>query len=187
MIVSHQAPPSVRIIQVVSHRSEWAADFVAESSRIRDVFGVRAVTIEHIGSTSVAGLASKPVIDILVVLDSTADICGFSPGMEQLGYAVRGECFDAEIPGSVGRFYFSKETAGQRTHQVHACASGHPEIRDLLALRDYLRAHPSAVAVYARVKQNCVATSGGGSVSYMRAKARTVRELLVSARRWAKV
>jgi GrpB-like predicted nucleotidyltransferase (UPF0157 family) len=185
--VSHQAPPTVRIIEVVAYSSEWAANFVAESSRIRDVFGTRALTIEHIGSTAVVGLAAKPVVDILVVLDSTADIGAFGPGMEHVGYTVRGECLDAEIPGSVGRFYYSKDVAGHRTHQVHACASGHPEILDLLVLRDFLRAHPSAAQEYARVKVESAAQSREGSVGYMRAKANTVRILLANARRWAQV
>jgi GrpB-like predicted nucleotidyltransferase (UPF0157 family) len=174
----------MRIIEVVAHRPEWAADFVAESRRLRDVFGSRALTIDHIGSTAVVGLAAKPVIDILVVLDSTADIGVFSSGMRQLGYVVRGECLDAEIPGSVGRFYFSKDVAGHRTHQVHAYAAGHAEISDLLVLRDYLRAHPSAAKEYARVKIESVAHSSEGSVGYMRAKANTVRALLASARQW---
>ena len=66
------------------------------------------------------------------------------------------------------------------------CAVGHPEIADLLALRDYLRAHPSAAAKYARLKVDSAVQSCEGSVGYMRANANTVRALLADARKWAR-
>lgn len=175
----------MRIIEVVEHRTEWAAQFAVESARLQSIFGERALAIHHIGSTAVVGLSAKPVIDILLVLDTTADIDWFSAPMERLGYAVRGECLDATIPGSIGRFYFSKDTDGHRSHQVHACADGHPEIRDLLVFRDYLRSHPDAAATYGRVKVECAALRPDGSVGYMRAKADTVRALLAAAKAWA--
>jgi len=55
------------MIEVAAHRAEWATDFVAETNRLRDVFGERVRTINHIGSTAVPVLAAKPVIDMFVI------------------------------------------------------------------------------------------------------------------------
>jgi GrpB-like predicted nucleotidyltransferase (UPF0157 family) len=145
----------IRIIEVVPHDEvAWRDAFEREASALGLVFRDNVVAIHHIGSTSIPGLPAKPVIDILVVLRETATIDRYSGDMEALGYRVRGECLDAEIPGTPGRFYFSKEAGGTRTHHVHACALGHPEINDKLAFRDYLRAHPRRAAEYAALKHD---------------------------------
>src|SRR5947209_19828672 len=143
----------LRTIEVVPHdASGWHAAFACEASALGQVFGETLVAIHHVGSTSVPGLPAKPTIDILVVLRETGTIDRFSASMERLGYRVRGECLDAEIPGTPGRFYFTKNRGDERTHHVHACAAGHSEIADKLAFRDYLRAHPPRAAEYAALK-----------------------------------
>jgi GrpB-like predicted nucleotidyltransferase (UPF0157 family) len=128
-------------------------------------------SIIHIGSTSIPGLLAKPIIDILVVLKETQTIDRFSGAMEQLGYRVRRECLDAEVPGTPGRFYFSKDACGVRTHQVHACAVGHPEVADKLAFRDYLRAHPHRAGAYGSLKRRLALDHRHDIVGYMRGKA----------------
>jgi GrpB-like predicted nucleotidyltransferase (UPF0157 family) len=115
----------------VSHCPAWQAEFAAEAQLLEGAFAPRLRAIHHIGSTAVPGLAAKPIIDILIVLDETETIEGFSSPMTQLGYRVRGECLDAPVPGTPGRFYFSKDTEGARTHHVHVCAEGHPQISAL--------------------------------------------------------
>jgi hypothetical protein len=107
-----------RVIEIVPYEAKWPAAFEAEAAALREVFGTRALAVEHIGSTAVPGLEAKPIIDVLVVLDSTDDLSVFSDGMNSLGYRVRGECLAAEIPGTPGRFYFSKDHGDVRTHQV---------------------------------------------------------------------
>ena len=103
-----------RIIEVVHYDSLWIAAFEKEAAVLNSVFGQRVVEMHHIGSTSVPGLDAKPIIDILVILDHTDDINSFDRAMEDVGYRVRGECLDATIPGTPGRFYFTKETNGVR-------------------------------------------------------------------------
>jgi GrpB-like predicted nucleotidyltransferase (UPF0157 family) len=104
--------------------------------------------------------------------------------MEGLGYRVRGECLDAEIPGTPGRFYFSKDVDGTRTHQVHACALSHAEIDDKLAFRDYLRAHPNRAAEYGGLKQDLARRYRHDNIAYMRGKDAFIRGVLDDARRW---
>jgi GrpB-like predicted nucleotidyltransferase (UPF0157 family) len=80
-----------RIIEVVDYDPNWVAAFEKEAATLNAIFGDRLLAVHHIGSTSVRGLAAKPVIDILVVLDDTKDINSFDAAMEAVGYRVRGE------------------------------------------------------------------------------------------------
>lgn len=148
------------------------------------VFGDVLLASHHVGSTAVEGLAAKPVIDILLVLRETTTIDRFSPAMERLGYRVRGECLDATIPGTPGRFYFGKDTDGIRTHHVHACAEGHPQVSDLLAFRDYLRAHPGRATAYGALKHVLAGQYRADNIGYMRSKHAMVVTLLAEARAW---
>jgi GrpB-like predicted nucleotidyltransferase (UPF0157 family) len=174
-----------RTIEVLPHDTAWDAAFVQESRALERIFAGTLIAIHHIGSTSVRDLAAKPIVDILVVLHETDTIARFSSAMEALGYRIRGECLDAEIPGTPGRFYFSKNRGERRTHQVHVCAVGHSEIADKLAFRDYLRAHPRRAAEYGALKQRLALRHRHDSFGYMRGKDDFVRTVLREAREWS--
>ena len=176
-----------RIILVVPHDpTAWRAAFAREASALERVFGEALIAIHHVGSTSIPGLPAKPIIDLLVVLRETATIGRFSGAMEALGYRVRGECLDAEIPGTPGRFYFSKDQDGTRTHHTHACAVGHVEIGDKLAFRDYLRAHARRAADYGALKQELARRYRHDNIGYMRGKDAFIRTVLDDARQWSR-
>ena len=173
-----------RVIEVVDYNPVWIAAFEEEAAILTAVFGQRVIEVHHIGSTAVPGLDAKPIIDILVVLDHTNDINSFDRAMEDIDYRVRGECFDATIPGTPGRFYFTKETNGVRSHHVHVYAKGHWEIRDTLAFRDYLRAHSNKATAYGELKRRIAALHRFDNIGYMRAKDGFVKSTLLGARRW---
>ena len=173
-----------RIIEVVQYDPAWIAAFEKEAAILKTIFGRRVVDLQHIGSTAVPGLDAKPVVDILVVLDHTDDINSFNRAMEGAGYRVRGECLDAPVPGTPGRFYFTKETNSVRSHHVHVCAQGHSEIFDKLAFRDYLRAHSNTAAAYGELKRRIAAEYRFDNIGYMRAKDVFVKSTLLEARRW---
>ena len=172
-----------RVIEVVDYDPAWITAFEREAAILKAVFDQRVIEVHHIGSTAVPGLAAKPIIDILVVLDHTDDINSFNPAMQDVGYRVRGECLDAPVPGTPGRFYFSKETNGVRSHHVHACAKGHRESFDKLAFRDYLRAHRDKAAAYGELKRRIAAQYSFDNIGYMHAKDSFVQSLLLEARR----
>lgn len=173
-----------RKIEVVHYDPLWIAAFEREAATLKAVFGKRVVEVHHIGSTSVPGLDAKPIIDILVVLDNTDDINCFDRAMEDVGYRVRGECLDAPVPGTPGRFYFTKETNGVRSHHVHVYAKGHWEISDKLAFRDYLRAHSDKATAYGELKRRIAAQYRFDNLGYMHAKDDFVKSTLSEARRW---
>lgn len=170
-----------RVINVVDHDSTWSAAFEQEAVALAKVFGGRLLRIHHIGSTSISRLCAKPIIDILIVSDQTGTINSFNAAMEELGYRSRGECLDATVPGTPGRFYFGKDRNGTRTHQVHVCADGHPEIADKLAFRDYVRAYPVEAAAYGELKQRLVLAHSDDNVGYMLGKDAFVKSLFGGA------
>ena len=176
-----------RLIEIVDYDPNWIKAFEDEAAPVKHVFGQRMLEIHHVGSTSVPNLAAKPIIDTLVVLDDTSDIDRFSPAMQLLGYRVRGECLDAEIPGTPGRFYLTKETNGVRSHHTHVCAIGHQDILDKLAFRDYLRANREVAIAYAELKRRAAIDHRFDNISYMRAKDSFVKSTLADARRLSEV
>jgi GrpB-like predicted nucleotidyltransferase (UPF0157 family)/catechol 2,3-dioxygenase-like lactoylglutathione lyase family enzyme len=171
-------------MEIVDLDPNWISAFEKEAAMLRSIFGERLIDVHHIGSTAVPRLPAKPIIDILVVLDDTSDINSFNSAMEALGYRVRGECLDAPVPGTPGRFYFSKETNGVRSHHVHVCAKGHQEIFDKLAFRDYLRMHEDVAAAYVGVKRRAAVEHRFDNIGYMHAKDGFVKAALADARRW---
>ena len=79
-----------RVIEVVDYNPNWIAAFEKEAAMLAPVFGQRLLEVHYIGSTAVPGLQAKPIIDILLVLDSTGDIDSFTPDIEALGYRAGG-------------------------------------------------------------------------------------------------
>lgn len=173
-----------RLIEVVEYDPSWVTNFEQEATMLTRVFGKRILEIHHIGSTAVPGLYSKPIIDVLIVLDDTTDIDAFNPTMKTLGYRARGECLDAPVQGTPGRFYFSKDMNGIRSHQVHVCAKGHQEILDKLAFRDYLRGNRSTADAYGEIKRRAAADHPFDIVGYINAKDQFVKSTLLKARLW---
>ncbi|HEY4670198.1 MAG TPA: GrpB family protein [Tepidiformaceae bacterium] len=158
-------------IEVVDYDPEWPALFEAEAERIRAACGRVVVEIEHIGSTSVPGLAAKPIIDIMPGVE---DIAGararLEAGMRGLGYESLGEY------GIPGRLYFRKGVP--RSHHVHVFEVGKPEWRKHLLFRDYLRAHGEAVEEYAAMKRRLAARHRTAREAYTDAKSPFIQGIL---------
>jgi GrpB-like predicted nucleotidyltransferase (UPF0157 family) len=125
---------------------DWPLAFEQAAAQLRSLLGDDLVAIHHIGSTSVPGLAAKPIIDLLPVAQSIAAIEAKIPQMEAAGYRAWGEY------GLPGRCYFTRDQDGYRTHNIHIYGQGDPDIERHLAFRDYLRAHPNVRDEYAAVK-----------------------------------
>ena len=104
-----------------------------------------ALTIEHVGSTSVPGLAAKPIIDIDVVVASAEDVPAAVERLESLGYRHEG---DLGIPG---REAFSAPE-DLPAHHVYVCSADTPALKKHLMFRDYLRSHPDDAKAYAELK-----------------------------------
>ena len=134
-----------RIIEVVPYQSNWPSDFIKEADAIQSILKNEIIEIYHIGSTSIVGLAAKPVIDILIEVKKIDAIDQYNPQMESLQYMARGEF------GIEGRRFFIKGLI-HRTHHVHIFETGHPDIARHLNFRDYMLSHPDEAKAYEALK-----------------------------------
>jgi GrpB-like predicted nucleotidyltransferase (UPF0157 family) len=166
-------------IVVVDYDPSWPAMFDDERRRIEAALGPLVLAVEHIGSTSVAGLAAKPIIDLLVGVTSRAE---FVPrGIEALravGYAYLPE-YESWLPGEL---FFRKGPPGPWTHHVHAMETSHPRWQHRLLFRDYLRAHPEAASAYGKLKRDLAAAFGDDIAGYRNAKAAFCEATMAQAR-----
>jgi GrpB-like predicted nucleotidyltransferase (UPF0157 family) len=155
----------------------WPARYERESERVLAALSGLVLGIEHIGSTSVAGLAAKPTIDILVGTRSLEVGEQAMARMADLGYEYRGEM------GIPGRRYFRKGDRYPRDFNAHIVIWGGQLWNDHLAFRDYLRAHPERAQEYADLKRQLLATPGGAARSnYAAGKEPFIAETLRRAR-----
>ncbi len=134
-------------VRVVAYDPQWSDDFERIRAELCPALGDRALAIEHVGSTSVPGLAAKPIIDIDVVIASRDDLPDIIRLLAAIGYTHEG---DIGIPGREAFKYAGKEHL--RQHHLYVCARDAEELRRHIVFRDYLRAHPDAAAWYGRVK-----------------------------------
>lgn len=168
-----------RRIAITPYDPHWPRLYAAERDRLSQVLAPILIRVHHVGSTSVPGLAAKPVIDILIEVSDDARLPQFDPGIAALGYTPRGECLDAG--GTPGRYYYTKNTKGQRSHQLHICQEGHWEIAAMLAFPRYLWQHPDVAARYQRVKEQAAAAHRYDIVGYIAAKNDFIRTILAAA------
>ena len=166
-----------REMRVVDYDPSWPDRFDEESSALRDALGEVLVRVHHIGSTSVPGLAAKPVIDVCLEVRELEALDACDDSMRSLGYVPRGEF------GIPGRRYYPKG-GEDRTHHVHAYASGDPLVAKHLALRDYLRAHPEAARAYAEIKREASAKHRTDPDGYLAHKDEFVRRTIELAMAW---
>ncbi len=131
-------------ILLVEYSTEWPELFEREAQRIRAVLGERALRIEHIGSTSVPGLVAKPIIDMLLVVNDSADEGAYVSALETAGYVLRIREPD---------WYQHRMFKGPDTDlNLHVHSPGCPEIDRMLAFRDWLRKNAADRDLYARTK-----------------------------------
>src|SRR5581483_3856942 len=156
-------------IFVVEYDPQWVRLFERERARILDALNGLNVVIEHIGSTAVPGLAAKPIIDILMIVETAEDAMRAITPLVRLGYTCYGE---AEI---AGRIYFDRRV--YEPCHIHLYVKGNPEIARHLMFRDYLRAHPDARQAYAELKYALAEEFRNDRPAYTEAKTDFVRSI----------
>lgn len=144
------------MIVIAPYDHAWPSRFEEEAERIRHVFGSQALRVDHVGSTSVPGLAAKPVIDIQVSVASLGPRAFHHACLSGLGYThVPLGTFDLVYP------FFQRPAEWPSTHHVHLCAAGSVQERDHLAFRDYLRCNPAAASKYLALKRRLACSHDG--------------------------
>ena len=157
---------------LVDHDPDWASEFDAERERLRAALGPLAKGIEHQGSTSVAGMRAKPILDILVGVNPIADWAKCRPALEGLGYDY---VEDAGIPM---HYIFGRgRNAGERTHLLHIVDIFSDEWDGNLAFRDALRTDEDLRRQYVEEKERAAAAAPEGRALYTALKGPFIRSV----------
>jgi GrpB-like predicted nucleotidyltransferase (UPF0157 family) len=170
---------SGRVVEVVPYDPNWPAQFELERQRLMCVLP-GALSIEHIGSTSVVGLAAKPIIDIAAVVPEVCEIAADISGLARLGYVFRPLIFADDED----HLYFVKDTAGKRTHHLHVFGAVSPLPQENRIFRDYLAAQPDAARRYEAAKRKAAEAHPDSRARYADAKEAVMLELVEEARLW---
>ena len=139
---------TTRNIVVVPYDEKWKLSFEQIAGELSAVLDDLALSIEHVGSTSVPGLAAKPIIDIDVVIEDESKLQAVIGALAKIGYQYEG---NLGIPGREAFGYEGKTHLME--HHLYVCPKNSPELRRHLSFRDYLRGHPEAVKEYSRIKE----------------------------------
>jgi GrpB-like predicted nucleotidyltransferase (UPF0157 family) len=168
-------------VRLVSHEFRWKRLFSDEAHLVYDFLRLEELRLYHCGSTSIPGIAAKPVIDIVGSVPSLAALDEKKAALEALGYEWKGEY---GIPGRRYSVLYNQEKTAGYIH-LHLFEEGNPEIERHLVFRDYLRAHPEKAAAYEQEKLRLV-EAGTPRSEYTEAKAGVLSSLLAEAEAWRK-
>jgi len=160
-------------IRLADYDAAWPVLFEREAARIRSVLGVRVRLLEHVGSTSVPGLPAKPIIDILLAVDDSADEPAYVPSMEAGGYVVR-----IREPDWHEHRLFKGPDADIN---LHTFSDGSVEIERMLAFRDRLRNDDGERERYLRTKRELAARHWVYIQDYADAKGEVVEGIIARA------
>lgn len=166
-------------IVIAGYDPLWPAQAAEEMARIQAALGDRLLAIEHVGSTSVPGLAAKPILDLMAGIPTLDDAPACVPLLAAIGFEYRPVVEDT-MPDDR---YFRKQVNGQRTHQLHMVALGGDFWVRHLAFRDALRADPALAAEYAALKRQLAARYGSDRLGYTEAKTDFIRAVEARALR----
>ena len=158
-------------ITVLNYDPEWPLKYMRERDKITEILKDNCISIYHIGSTSVPGLAAKPIIDIMVAVRSLERVDMAAEKFADIGYEYLGEF------GISGRRYLRKG-GDERTHQIHIFqADDWNNIGRHLAFRDYMRTHEKERDEYAKIKKDLAQKFPYDIDGYCKGKENFVREM----------
>ena len=164
----HDAP-----VTLVPYNPEWPRLYEREAARIREALGDRLIRIEHTGSTSVPGLAAKPIIDITLVVADSADEASYVPQLEKAGYVLR----IREPDWFEHRLFKGPDT----NTNIHTFSAGSPEIERMVAFRDWLRSNDDDRDLYERTKRDLASRDWQYVQHYADAKTEVVEAIMARA------
>src|SRR5258707_284279 len=153
--------------------------FERERTTLGRSLGSLAVGIEHVGSTAIPGLAAKPIIDLMIGVQSLTEARSrcVEP-LEALGYAYIRD-YESWLPGEL---FFRKGIPGPWTLHVHLMEPSNPRWDAFLLFRDYLRAHPDAASTYGNLKKSLAVAFEADIAGYRKAKHGFVDAAIAKAR-----
>lgn len=158
-------------VALVPHEPSWTTAFQLERGRLLKVAPSQFIDIQHFGSTAIAGMPAKPVIDILAGVASLEIADSLAAPLLQFGYVTSAE-FNASL---IDRRWYMRHAFGRRTHHLHIVIFGSAAWRRRLEFRDALRSNTKLAAEYAALKIQLASQHAADREAYTNAKTEFVR------------
>ena len=165
-------------VEIHEYTTEWVREFLEIGGALRGVLNDSATRIDHIGSTSVPGLAAKPIIDVQVSVVSLEPMDEYGNRIESLGYV-----WKRDNPEKTKRYF--REKPGRRRTHIHVRRLGSWHEQYALLFRDYVRAHVDARERYEQVKRELAVRYRHDRYQYTDAKGPIFWEIIQKADRGA--
>ena len=162
-----------REIVVVDYDPCWPAKFQLHAEMLSRALGGKALAIEHVGSTSVPGLAAKPIIDIIILVEDSGDEAAYLPALVEAGYVLRVR----EADWHQHRMFRTPEL----DVHVHIFSQGCVEVTRQLAFRDRLKANVEDRCLYESVKRKLANEDWPDMNAYAREKTEVVEQITARA------
>ncbi len=137
-----------RKYSISEYDPNWVNQFESIKDLLTEVFGNKAIKIEHVGSTSIPGMKAKPLIDVLVVVEKMQDLSQEKERMVSAGYE-----WGADYIGPNTLLFFKLGPNGEKLENIHVCEKDAPKTRQFLVMRDFFRAHPEKAKQYSDLKE----------------------------------
>jgi GrpB-like predicted nucleotidyltransferase (UPF0157 family) len=160
-------------ISLVDYDERWPMRFREIAERVRQALREDALGVEHIGSTSVPGLAAKPIVDVLLNVADVSNEVAYVPALQSAGFVLR-------VREPAHRMV---RTPARDVH-VHVYEPGRPEVRDYIDLRDWLRVDAADRGLYAATKRTLARQQWNDMNDYADAKTEVIDDVLTRARAW---
>lgn len=161
--------------KLIPYQPSWKEKFETEKTKLLEIFGGKAISVEHIGSTSIPGLSAKPIIDIAVLIEKREDGDSFIESVKELGYQ-----YDA-LNSSGERHLFRKGNPTKFHLSIAYKDKGSFWERQIL-FRDYLRSYPDSRGEYQSLKESLLKDNPTGKGSYLSGKSDFVSRVLALAK-----
>ncbi|MEU1836037.1 GrpB family protein [Micromonospora chersina] len=168
-----------RVVEVVAYDPAWPERFTAARRLLVGALPM-AVSIEHIGSTSIPGMAAKPIVDIQAVVPEVEAVLADLRPLEQIGYVYRPLVF----PDDDQHLFFPRDTAGRRAEHLHVFGATSPVPAENRLFRAYIAADTGAARRYEAAKRQAAERHPDSRARYGAAKEEAMRQLMAEARLW---
>jgi GrpB-like predicted nucleotidyltransferase (UPF0157 family) len=160
---------------IVPYDPAWPATFLGLRATLACALDDIALDIVHVGSTAVPGLAAKPIIDLVAVIESDARLPAAIERLARIGYAFEGDL------GVAGRYAFRPPPPYDvHHHHLYVCAKDNRALKEQIAFRDYLRSKPDAAEAYASLKRAAADAHRNDRNAYTDAKTAFVTSVLAT-------
>ncbi|MDF2586191.1 MAG: hypothetical protein K0S41_32 [Anaerocolumna sp.] len=157
---------------VLPYDKRWKEEYVKIKTILEKALGSSVISIEHVGSTSVEGLAAKPIIDIDVVIESYDVFEDVKRRLEKLRYRYEGNL------GIAQREAFKYENKPDlMAHHLYVCPKNSEELNRHLVFRDYLRTHKSDMKQYGNIKLEAATLYPNDIDNYILYKSQIIDEI----------